>query len=198
MDDAHDTVAMVAGAGRPGTAHSAPRPAPTAGDVEMAAVMRRYEQLGDEPPRFNIAENEAAHRRAHTLDHHGPDIPLQRHLGPKTVEGRIYGDGEWNDAVNASLRWTDPSTMHREINGYIQQNWSRIRDDLALEESHDGLFNAGHRIGEGYYNNGMYGVGPRQAEYITTSLVRIRIKLVKDADPAQPYLLTAYPAALGS
>ncbi|MEU8817840.1 hypothetical protein [Actinoplanes sp. NPDC048796] len=197
MDGAHDQLAEVALAGRPRAAQT-PSASPTAGDVELAEVMRRYEQLGNEPPRFNIAENDAAHRRAHTIDHHGPDIPLERHLGPRTVEGRIYGDGEWGDAVNASLRWTDPSTMHREINGYIQRNWSRIRDDLALERSHDGLFDAGHRIGEGYYNNGMYGAGPRQAEYTTTSLVRIRIKLVQGSDPAQPYLLTAFPAALGS
>jgi hypothetical protein len=160
--------------------------------------MRRYEQLGDEPPKFNIAENDAAHPRAHTIDHHGPDLPLPRHAGPRTVEGRIYGDGEWDNSVNASLKWADPSTMNREINGYVQRNWARIRDDLALEGSHDDVFDAGHRIGEGYYNKGMYGVGPRQAEYVTTSLVRVRIKIVKDSDPAQPFILTAFPAALGS
>ncbi|MEV4344006.1 hypothetical protein AB0J83_05965 [Actinoplanes sp. NPDC049596] len=199
MDGAHDAVAAALRAGRAnpdGTALSARSPQ-TAGDVELAKVMRRYEQLGDDPPRFNIAENEAAHSRAHTLERHGPDIPLRRNEGPKTIEGRIYGDGEW-DAVNASLKWTDHTTMNREINDYIQKNWPRIRDDLALERSHDGLFDAGHQIGEGYYNKGMYGVGPRQAEYVTTSLVRVRIKVVRGSDPAQPYIVTAFPAALGS
>ncbi|GAA0475973.1 hypothetical protein Ade02nite_42250 [Paractinoplanes deccanensis] len=202
MDGAHDAVAAVAQAGRPGSGSSTTTTRAqgdrTPDDPELAEIMRRYEQLGDEPPRFDIAANDLAHQRAHTLDHHGPSIPLRRGDGPRTIEGRIYGDGEWNEAVNASLRWTDPSTMHREINGYIRENWSRIRDDLAMDRSHDGLFDAGHRVGEGYYNKGMYGVGPREATYVTTSLVRIRIKLVQGSDPAQPFILTAFPAALGS
>ena len=70
----------------------------------------------------------------------------------------------------------------------------RSDSDLALQGSHDGAFNAGHRVGEGFYNEGMFGVGPRQARYTATSLVRVAIDTVPGSDPPQPFIVTAFPA----
>ena len=160
--------------------------------------MRRYEQLGEEPPRFSVVENDAMHRNdgAHTDARHGPGIPLQRDTSIKTIEGRIYGDTGWDRPENWSYRWTDPTTMHRTINDYVAGNWERVRSDLALDDVHVARFDAGHRVGEGYYNSGMYGVGPRDSRYAETSFVRIRIELVPDSDPAKPFILTAFPSGL--
>jgi hypothetical protein len=192
-----------AGAGRNAAVGDGDTPAstgrPPADDAKLAAIIRRHEQLGDEPPKFNIAANDAAHKTegAHTNDRHGPDIALPRASDEKTVEGRIYGDPPWGKAVSASYKWTDPSTMNREINEYIRKNWATIRDDLAFTDFHESTFDAGHRVGQGYYNKGMYGAGPRQAEYGETSLVRVRIGLVEGSDPAEPFIITAFPAGLG-
>ena len=160
--------------------------------------MRVYDALGDEPPEFNIARNDAAYKDdgAHAGDRHGPDIPLRRDPANqiRTIEGRIYGDEGWDRPDNYSMRWTDHTTMHREVNNYIRENWAQIRSDLALQGSHDGAFNAGHRVGEGFYNEGMFGVGPRQARYTATSLVRVAIDTVPGSDPPQPFIVTAFPA----
>ena len=168
-------------------------------EVKLAQIITRHAQLGDEPPEFNIARNDSAYedKGAHTDAKHGPGIPLRRSPGIKTIEGRIYGDPEWKKAANASHQWTDHTTMNREINDYVRRNWTKIRDDLAFDETHEATFDAGHRVGQGFHNKGMFGAGPRQAEYGETSLVRIVIKVVPGSDPAEPFILTAYPAALG-
>jgi hypothetical protein len=59
--------------------------------------------------------------------------------------------------------------MNRTVNDYIQANWDTIRSDLALNGEHSATFDAGHRTGEGFYNEGMYGAGPRSAHYGQTS-----------------------------
>ena len=167
--------------------------------------MRRREQLGDEPPRFNIAANDAAYgtHGAHTDARHGPNIPLERDRGQlstedpqPTIEGRIYGDRPWPKAENWSYRWTDSTTMHRTVNDYVERNWEQIRDDLAFNGAHDSSFDAGHRVGQGYYNDGMYGAGPQNSRYSETSYVKIRIRLVPGADPPEPYILTAFPLGM--
>ena len=167
-------------------------------DVALQAIMNRYEQLGDDPPRFNIAADDAVYGGvgAHTGERHGPDVPLPREPGTRTVEGRIYGDSPWERPENWSYRWADPSTMNRTINDYVRENWDSIRSDLALRGRHAGGFDAGHRVGEGYYNTGMFGAGPRESRYATTSLVVIRVRLAPGSDPPQPFVLTAYPAGI--
>jgi hypothetical protein len=87
--------------------------------------------------------------------------------------------------------------MNRTINEYVSQNWENIRTDLAANGEHEGLFDAGHRVGAGYFNKGMHGAGPRQAQFWTTSLAKIRLRLVGGSDPPQLFLVTAFPAALG-
>jgi len=202
---AQDSAAEVARAGRPGSGLSrgsddvASASTANPDDVAMRDVMRRYDQLGDEPPRFNVADNDAAYNTegAHTIDRHGPDIPLRRDTTGKTIEGRIYGDDPWQKSATASYKWVDPSTMNRELNRYVRENWTAIRSDLAVDEFHESTFDAGHRVGQGYYNKGMYGAGPREAEYGETSLVRVRIKVVAGSDPAEPFIVSAFPAGLG-
>ncbi|GIF00126.1 hypothetical protein [Paractinoplanes rishiriensis] len=196
---AQQTTAQVAHAGRAsGTASAPPAPSSQTGGAALAAIMDRYERLGDEPPRFNIARNDDAYKAygAHTIDRHSPDLPLPRDPTSKTIEGRVYADKGWKDAVNRSYRWTDPSTMNREINEYVRQNWETIRGDLALSGFHEGTFDAGHRVGEGYYNKGMWGAGPRQAEYGETSQVVVRVRLVPDSDPPEPFIVSAFPGLL--
>nr|BFE76345.1 hypothetical protein GCM10020092_096460 [Actinoplanes digitatis] len=179
-----------------GGEHSAPAMHPD--DVRLAEIMRRRDQLGAEPPTFNIAANDAAYgiHGAHTEGRHGPGIPLPRDPGRQTIEGRIYGDSPWRNPENWSYRWSDPSTMNRTVNDYVERNWDRIRDDLALEGAHDSSFDAGHRVGQGYYNDGMYGAGPRNSHYSETSFVKVRIRLVPGADPPELFILTAFPQGI--
>ncbi|MBB4694636.1 hypothetical protein [Paractinoplanes abujensis] len=172
--------------------------ASSADDVEFHAILSRYEQLGDEPPTVNIARNDATFRDdgAHTLKHHGPDIPLRRAPAGRTIEGRVYGDRPWDHPETRSYRWTDHTTMNREINRYVQENWETIRQDLALTGRHRGGFDAHHRVGEGFYNKGMYGAGPREAEYGATSLVLVRIKTRTGSDPPELFVDSAFPSGL--
>jgi hypothetical protein len=171
-------------------------PARTPDDPELVDALRVYDQLGVDPPKIDVALNDAAHSRAHTLERHGPDVPLRQQPGVQTIEGRIYGDYGWGQPENQSFKWDDPTVMTREINDYVQRNWETIRSDLATDGVHEGRYDAGHRVGEGFLNGGMYGFGPRQAQYTPTSLVRLRIRLVPGADPAQPLLVSAFPAGI--
>ncbi len=165
-------------------------------DPGLAHAMRVYDQLGADPPKIDVALNDAAHSRAHTLERHGPAVPLQQQPGVRTIEGRIFGGHGWERPENQSFKWDDPTVMTREINDYVPQNWETIRSDLATDGLHEGRYNAGHRIGEGYLNGGMYGFGERHADYTPTSLVRLRIRLVPGSDPAQPFLVSAFPAGI--
>lgn len=158
--------------------------------------MRTYDQLGNEPPKIDMTQNEKDNSAAHTLARHGHDVPLRRNPNVRTIEGRIYQDTGWDKAENQSFRWDDPLTMTREVNDYVRRNWESIRSDLALGGRHKGQFDAGHRIGEGFLNGGMYGTGPRQAHYMVTSLVRITINLVPNSDPAKAFVVSAFPAGI--
>jgi hypothetical protein len=171
-------------------------PAHTPNDPELTDALRVYDQLGADAPKIDVALNDAAHSRAHTLARHGPDVPLRQQSGVQTIEGRIYGDHGWGQPENQSFKWDDPTVMTREINDYVQRNWEAIRSDLATDGVHEGRYDAGHRVGEGFLNGGMYGFGPRQAQYTPTSLVRLRIRLVPGSDPAQLLLVSAFPAGI--
>ncbi|MFG1996110.1 hypothetical protein ACGFJ7_39655 [Actinoplanes sp. NPDC048988] len=194
----------VASAIEAGTAHPdgigarPARSAPTSYDIELSRVMATYEGLGEDPPRFRISANDAAHREhgAHTIERHGSQIPLERDpgSGTRTVEGRIHGDDPWQKPENKSFKWDDPTIMTREVNDHVRRNWETIRSDLALRGRYEGVYEAGHRVGHGYYNSGMFGTGPRQAEYAAVSRVVIRIRLAPGSDPPEPFILTAFPS----
>jgi len=59
------------------------------------------------------------------------------------------------------------------------------------------VFDAHHRVGEGFVNKNMGGQGPREAKYATTSVVRILIAIVPGSDPPEPFIMTTFPTALG-
>jgi hypothetical protein len=198
---AHQTLSGITRAGRPTVDSgglSTPAHPSHPDDITLRGMVDVHTRLGDEPPTFEIAHNDQINviNGAHTIDRHGPDIPLPRDRSTKTIEGRIYGDTGWNRPESWSYRWTDPSTMNRTVREYVQANWEAIRSDLAMFEAHEGVFDTGHRVGEGYFNSGMYGAGPRAAQYAETSYVKIRIKLVPGADPPEPFIVTAFPTGL--
>lgn len=203
---AQEATAASLRAGRPGsstsdgqTAGGAVEPARPV-DPEEARVMDVYDRLGDEPPEFGIAANDAAYggNGAHTEDRHGPDVPLRRDADPssgnRTIEGRIYGDPPWGHTANWTYRWTDPGTMNRTVNNYVRDNWEGIRSDLALNGEHEGKIITGNAVGEGYFNPGMHGAGPRSSTYDVTSMAKVRIKVVPGSDPPIPFILTTFPS----
>lgn len=170
-------------------------------ELDLREATRTYDALGEDPPRLNIDENDATHggNGAHTNERHGPDIPLARTDAPpgdRTVEGRIYGDPPWGNPQNWSYQWTDASTMNRTVNDYVAANWDTIRSDLALNGTHSATFDTGHRVGQGYYNEGMHGAGQRDAHYHETSHATVRLRLVP-GNPPTFMVVTAFPSGLG-
>ncbi|MET9485721.1 hypothetical protein [Nocardia sp. NPDC006630] len=169
-------------------------------DPAVRKATEIYDALGAAPPRVNIGENDAAHAAdgAHTIDRHGPEVPLHRDdaaPGDRTIEGRIYGDPPWAHAQNWSYRWPDISTMSRTINDYLRANWETVRSDLALDEFHKATFDTGHLTGEGFYNEGMNGLGPKSARANRTSFATVVLNLVPGRPPSF-VVISAYPAGL--
>jgi hypothetical protein len=169
-------------------------------DLDLDEVMRRYELLGEIAPSFDLAVNDQRYldEGAHTIERHGPDIPLERDPNHqtseiRTIEGRIFGDRPWRRPENKSFKWIDHATMKNEINGYLQQNWEAIRSDLAMTGEHISEYNAGHLVGHGYYNKGMYGAGNRESKFDRASKVAIRIKIVEGTDPPEFFIISAFP-----
>jgi hypothetical protein len=195
MAEAEQVAMQVAQSGRAGESRNV-APARTPDDPDLAQAMLVYDQLGADPPEIDVALNDEANPRAHTLERHGPDVPLRHQAGVRTIEGRIHGDHDWTHPENQSFKWDDPIVMTREINDYVRRNWESIRSDLAIDGVYEGRYNAGHRVGEGFVNGGMYGFGPRRAQYTPTSLVRLRIRLVTGSDPARPFLVSAFPVGI--
>jgi hypothetical protein len=169
-------------------------------ELALREATATYNALGENPPRLNLDQNDTAHSGdgAHTVERHGPDIPLERNsvpAGDRTIEGRIYGDPPWGNAQNWSYKWSDASTMNRTVNDYVAANWDTIRSDLALNGEHSATFDAGHRTGEGFYNEGMHGTGPRDAHYTQTSYATVRLRLIP-GDPPTFFVVTAFPSGL--
>ena len=92
--------------GRPGEGRGAASGAASPEDPDVAHAMRVYGQLGADPPKIDVALNDAAHPRAHTMERHGPDVPLRQQPDVQTIEGRIYGDHGWGQPENQSFKWT--------------------------------------------------------------------------------------------
>jgi hypothetical protein len=170
-------------------------------EIELRRAMGVYNALGDAPPRINLAENDAAHagEGAHSLERHGPDVPLTRGdaaPGGRSIQGRIYGDSPWGRAENWSYRWADESTMSRTINSYIRTNWENIRSQLSLTGEFEETFNAGNAIGDGFFNEGMFGSGPRNAVFQRTSYVTLRLRMVPGSTPPTFFVVTAFPSGM--
>jgi hypothetical protein len=169
-------------------------------ELALRQATETYDALGEDPPRLNIAANDATYgsNGAHTNERHGPDVPLRRgdaQPGDRTIEGRIYGDPPWGNSQNWSYRWSDASTMNRTVNDYIRANWDDIRSDLALNGEHSRTFRAENRTGEGFYNEGMYGAGPQSAHYAQTNYATVRLRLVP-GNPPTFMVVSAFPSGL--
>ncbi len=185
-------------------ATKAPEPASkVAEDLEMERVMKAYDALGDEPKKVSISANdkdfEKSDPKPHTLERHSSDIPLERNgvpAGDRNIEGRIYGDPPWDRAETASYKWNDHTTMNQTVNDYLRDNWEQVRSDLALKHLHSATFRTKSAVGEGYYNGGQHGLGPRKAVYGQTSLVTITIVDVP-SDPSAIKVVTAFPNGKG-
>ncbi|MFD1325487.1 hypothetical protein, partial [Micromonospora sonneratiae] len=167
--------------------------------VDWAQVAKIFLDLGDHAPMIDITAHDTTHASdgAHSLERHGPDIPMGRDPNTRTVEGRIYGDQPWDGPANYSYRWLSKATMNRVINEYLTVNWTGVREDLALFGVHRKVFSVSNAVGEGYFNRGMYGIGPRNAQHHVTSLVRVTMILVPGSDPARAFIITAFPTGKG-
>jgi len=133
---------------------------------------------------------------AHTVERHGADVPLSRAESPggRSIEGRIYGDAPWSRSQNWSYKWKSNEIMNVEVNRYIRSNWKKIRSDLMRKEVHTATYQKGG-VGEGYFNEGMYGTGARSAKYHHPQFVHIVIQLVP-GNPPTWHVVTAYPAGI--
>jgi hypothetical protein len=178
---------------------AAERAAAAASELDLRAMIRTYEGLGDTPPSIDLLHNDAQHggSGAHTVERHGPQVPLPRSTSGRTIEGRIYADPPWPGHENWSYRWIDVPTMNRVVNSLIRDHWEDIRSDLALKGTFRESFYVGEVVGHGYHNTGMYGSGARDSAYSVAAGVRLTIKLVPDTDPAQMFVLTAFPTVMG-
>jgi hypothetical protein len=142
----------------------------------------------------------------------GRFVPEPSDQYPRTVEGRVTGDAPWEGRrQNFSTRWKSDADMNREVNKYMNDNWERIRLDLADGEkgyAHEGFGWArnedGSRtmIGEGFANKnqgftnppGVPNVPPGrpEPEYFETDSYRITIR-VDPNDPSKPFVVRAIP-----
>lgn len=171
-------------------------------ELDRRLYNQRYAALGEKPPeKFRIADNDALGGGAHTLERHGPHIPLKRRLdasgrpdGTRTIEGRIYGDPPWPRAEPYSFKWLDEGTMDRTVRALLQEHWDSIRATLARGEDYNKTFDIGRAVGEGFRNVGT-NAAPN-AVYAKTSFVTLRIK----AEPNTPggfTVITTFPNGRG-
>jgi hypothetical protein len=189
-----------------------PQPQPGESPADAAARVRAAEgeligrapavadALGDAPRRIDLRAEDPSFdpEGAHTIENHGADIPLRvaDNPGGKSIEGRIDGLPPWASKANSSYKWLSDQAMNQVVNDYLQAHWEEIRIDLALSGRHAKAFDAQRKIGEGFFNEGMYGTGPRRAKYSTTSLVRILVVL-DGGSPPRYFVYTTFPNALG-
>jgi hypothetical protein len=159
------------------------------------SIMLRYGQISAELPEFDLTRHDAEYRNrgAHTLDRHGPDIPLRRIAGVKTIEGRIYGDPPWRCKMMRSYQWMDLPTLNHEVNTYVRQHWTVIRINLASRHRHDGVADADRLVGRGYDSSGVPGSGPGRARYREVSQFKVCIRLMPNTHTAVPFILSAFP-----
>jgi hypothetical protein len=169
-------------------------------EIKIRGHLMVYDSMRSGNQKINLRGNDISYgdsHKAHTIERHGPDLLPERAGAPagvRTVEGRIYGDAPWGRAENNSYKWIDEATMNRTINDYIQSNLDEICWTLATRRELAVTFDAGKLVGEGYYNEGQGGFGPRNAKYGQTSYVRLVLKL-DQIEPMKIVVVTAYPSA---
>ncbi|MCA9538852.1 MAG: hypothetical protein KC620_08185, partial [Myxococcales bacterium] len=156
--------------------------------------------LGEAPPKLDLRAHELQYPRAHTVERHGPDIEYHRgdpQAGPRTIEGRIHGDAPWPTVENWSYQWTSHRAMNDTVNRLLREHWEEAKYLLATHPRPELTLDAGRAIGQGFFNSGMYGAGPRAGVQHQTSFVRIRLRLLR-RDPPDWFVETAFPIGLPS
>jgi hypothetical protein len=164
----------------------------------MARADNVYKALGDGPPKINIRDNDAANPDAHTLERHGPQIPLDAPSGVASLKSRVKGEAPWPKKENFSYRWINESIMNRVVNDYLRDNWTKIRSELALNKEYRKTFKSdGGAVGEGFYNKN-YGMKKDPLPvYSQTNIVTIFLKLTTDRGPPEIRVITAFPNGRG-
>lgn len=151
--------------------------------------------LGEAPRKIDIVKEDAINQisGSHTIDRHGANIPLRRDPSIKTVEGRIYGDTGWSRAENNSFKWKSDSIMNRTINEYVETNWTKIKEDLAINGEHVASFNTKKAVGEGFINESLSKTTTPVSRYAQTSYVKVIFEL-KPGNPPSFIVITSYPS----
>lgn len=163
-------------------------------ELAIRKLKQTHDALGEAPPKIDLAKQEALFPGdAHTLERHGPGLPLRRAEiapGERSVEGRLYGDPPWNRAERYSYKWLSDSILHRTLHEYLAANWNRVRDELALYGEFEDTFNTASAVGEGFWKEGT------RVHYGKTSLVTIRLRL-SDGNPPTMKVITLFPNGRG-
>jgi hypothetical protein len=167
-------------------------------EAEMEA--RRSAALPERPPSIDMATQEGP---GHTLERHGPDIPLERELdangnptGTRTIEGRIYGDPDWPMRANKSSRWSSMLRLNQVVNRYLRANWEAIRGDLIRRAEHENTFDAGGPVGDSYINTrfGQPGGAANPEPALIPNVGRVTIVIRYDPGATPPFHIhTVYP-----
>lgn len=168
-------------------------------DAAETEILRRapsiIKDLGDSPRKIDIVKEDAINQisGSHTIDRHGANIPLRRDPSIKTVEGRIYGDTGWSRAENNSFKWKSDSIMNRTINEYVETNWTKIKEDLAINGEHVASFDTKKAVGEGFINESLSKTTTPVSRYAQTSYVKVIFEL-KPGNPPSFIVITSYPS----
>lgn len=151
-------------------------------------------------PTLNVSANDAAHgaaHNAHTIDRHGASVPTNiadAPPGARTIESRVTtGDG-WGSIENNSFQWSSDATMDATLNKYVADNWSTIKDELALYGYSDHLnipAPPGTTVGKGFTAT-VDQAGNRTVSAANAGSYNLRLRLV-DGTPPQVVVLTAFP-----
>ena len=170
-------------------------------ELAVREAVRVHDALGERPPRMNMRAHEAENPgQAHTIERHGPDMPLKRGDAPaggRTVEGRIYGDPPWPEGQNFSYKWIDEATMNRVVNEHLSSNWEKIRSDLAVNGRYEATFNQGNLTGEGFHNASYGTPNAPRAVYGQTSMVTITMEMIPGRNPPAFRIIRAFPNGRG-
>jgi hypothetical protein len=168
--------------------------------AEAELEARRGAALPQRPPSVDMVDQEGP---GHTLERHGPDIPLDRQLdangapnGTRTIEGRVYGDPDWPARANRSSRWSSMLRLNQVVNRYLRANWEAIRNDLIRRAEHENTFDAGGPVGDSYVNTraGQPGGTANPNPVLIPNVERVTIVIRYDPGGNPPFHIhTVYP-----
>lgn len=153
---------------------------------------------GFAPHAVDLVANDRANATAHTLDRHGPRIPLERIPNRKTIEGRLWGDAGWARKGNKSFRWKSLGMANRLLTQHVKSNWKAVNRQLKASARYSTTVSAGTTVGEGFINVRPLGVAGRAemdpiAQAYTANQFRITLLVVNRGSGKDWYVETAFP-----